>query len=56
MNTNKSENFLLGISDYFFNDTKKDKRSSPPKWMKFKLHQKEWKEGYEYARTQEIDK
>lgn len=44
---NKSENHLLGIHDYYFY------RNKFPVWMKFKLHQKEWKEGWNWGKTQE---
>jgi hypothetical protein len=54
MNLPKSENFLQGISDYYFSDTRKDKRNKPPRWMQFKLHQKEWQDGWDYAKNQEI--
>lgn len=52
----KSENFLNGISDFYFinrNRKSKDRRTSPPEWMKFKLHQKEWQAGWDYAKEQE---
>jgi hypothetical protein len=52
-----NENFLNGIADYYFINKvpkSKDRRTSPPLWMKFKLHQKEWKEGWEYAKKQDI--
>lgn len=55
--TNRSENYLLGISDFFFvnsNKKSKDRRNSAPAWMKFKLHQKEWQEGWDYASKQTI--
>lgn len=45
----KSENYLLGISDYYWY------RNSPPKWMHFKLHLKEWKAGWEWAKLQDIN-
>ena len=51
----KNENYLTGISDYYFSNTRKDRRSKPPKWMKFKLHQKEWQAGWDYAKAQDID-
>ena len=44
----RNENYLLGISDYFWY------RNKHPVWMKFKLHQKEWKQGWEYAKKQDI--
>ena len=47
MKTNKSENYTLGISDYYWF------RNKHPIWMKYKLHQKEWKEGWAYAKEQE---
>ena len=47
MQINKSENYLLGISDFYFF------RNKHPVWLKFKLHQKEWKEGWTYAKEQE---
>lgn len=50
----KSESFLTGVSDYYFKDTKKDRRSAPPKWMTFKLHIKEWNEGWLFAKQQEL--
>lgn len=54
----KSENFLAGISDYYFNNPNKkskDKRNHPPIWMKFKLHQKEWEAGWNYAKGIDIN-
>lgn len=51
-----NENFLTGISDYYFvnkNKKSKDKRNKPPLWMKFKLHQKEWQAGWDYAKSLE---
>ena len=48
MKINKTENYLLGISDYFWF------RNKPPIWMRFKLHVKEWKEGWAYAKRQDI--
>ena len=57
MNQTKNENFLAGISDYYFynpNKKPRDKRNQPPMWMKFKLHQKEWQDGWDYAKKQEI--
>ena len=53
-----SENFLTGIADYYFtskSSKSKDKRLVPPLWMKFKLHQKEWKEGWAHAKKQDIN-
>jgi len=50
---NKSEYFLHGISDYYFSNTKKDTRKVPPPWMTFKLHKKEWQDGWDYAKRQE---
>jgi hypothetical protein len=47
MENMKSENYLLGISDYYFF------RNKFPVWLKFKLHQREWKEGYNWAKQQE---
>ena len=52
----KSDNFLTGISDYYFINKRrksKDRRNSPPLWMTFKLHQKEWKAGWDYAKEME---
>ena len=46
----KSESYLTGISDYYFY------RNKSPVWMKFKLHLKEWKEGWEWAKGQEYKK
>lgn len=50
MTANKTENHLLGISDYYWF------RNKHPVWMKFKLHQKEWKEGHDWAKAQEYKK
>lgn len=47
----KSIAFLTGISDFFFKDSKKDRRKKPPVWMD-KLEASEWKKGFEYAKTQ----
>jgi len=52
-----SDNFLTGIADYYFVNPRKrskDRRTSPPLWMTFKLHQKEWRAGYAYAKEQEL--
>lgn len=54
----KSDNFLTGISDYYFinsNKRSKDKRTAPPIWMKFKLHRKEWEAGWNYAKNLDIN-
>ena len=41
--------FLTGISDFYFNNSKKDRRSIPPLWMdtEEKAH---WKRGLAYAK------
>lgn len=44
----RNENYLLGISDYFWY------RNKHPVWLTFKLHQKEWKQGWDYAKLQDI--
>ena len=52
----KSEFFIQGVSDYLFIPKgKKDIRNKCPDWMmKFKLHQKEWQEGYNYAKSLDL--
>jgi hypothetical protein len=50
MENKTTENHLLGISDYFWF------RNKSPVWMKFKLHQREWQIGWDYAKKQDIRK
>jgi hypothetical protein len=46
MKSSYTQEYLTGISDYFWG------RNKPPKWMRFKLHLNEWKKGWDYAKTQ----
>lgn len=41
--------FKIGVSDFFFNNTKKDNRRKAPIWMN-KKEAKEWDAGFKHAK------
>ena len=43
--------FLTGISDFYFKNSKKDRRNIPPLWMDSEEKQR-WKSGQTYAKSQ----
>ena len=47
----KMNAYLTGISDFFFVNSKKDRRNIPPLWMD-KEEKQQWKKGNDYAKSQ----
>lgn len=57
MRIKHSDEFVTGVSDYLFLPKgKKDIRTQPPQWMKFKLHILEWQRGFDHAKSLDISR
>lgn len=43
--------YVCGVSDYFFKNSKKDKRNKPPLWCITDEQLKDWQDGYNHAKS-----